>query len=228
MQKKYNSIITRIENPIEGVYTLTIEPNSGKFKFSPGQFLHIAIDENYDGVSQWPESRCFSIQTSPEDVKLKITYSVRGEFTHRMAKELKPGSNIWVKLPYGDLFEQDHSVKNTVFISGGTGITPYLSLFTDSSFTQYRNPILYAGFRNESMHIYKSELQKAKEINAGLKVHTLFQDKDGVLNIERILDENKRDAFFFISGPPIMIKTFKQILIEQGVPVGNVLTDDWE
>ncbi len=228
MSKKYKSTITSIDNPIEGVYTLTIEPSTGKFRFSPGQFLHIAIDADYDGVSQWPESRCFSVQTSPEEEQLKITYSVRGEFTRRMAVELNVGSQIWVKLPYGDLFEQDHSLEKTVFISGGTGITPFLSLFTDSSFSAYLNPVLYAGFRDETMHVYKPELQRALNINAGLRVNTLFQDKDGILNIEKILNENQHDASYFISGPPVMIKTFKHYLIEQGVPVMNILTDDWE
>lgn len=228
MSRKYKSTITSIDNPIEGVYTLTIEPKAGKFRFSPGQFLHIAIDADYDGISQWPESRCFSVQTSPEEAQLKITYSVRGEFTRRMAVELNVGSQIWIKLPYGDLFEQDHSHEKAVFISGGTGITPYLSLFTDSSFSTYINPVLYAGFRDETMHVYKSELLRAKEINPGLRVNTLFQDKDSILNIEKILTENQHDASYFISGPPVMIKSFKQYLIEQGVSGVNILTDDWE
>lgn len=29
-------------------------------------FLHLALDD-YGGVGQWPESRCFSIQSSPEE-----------------------------------------------------------------------------------------------------------------------------------------------------------------
>jgi NAD(P)H-flavin reductase len=32
----------------------------------------------------------------------------------------------------------------------------------------------------------------------------------------------------FISGPPSMIKTFKQKLIANGVSDKQVLTDDWE
>lgn len=226
--RKYKSTVIAIESPSDGIYTLTLASGKGKYRYNPGQFLHIAIDSDYDGSSQWPESRCFSIQTSPDDEFLKITYSVKGTFTQQMAQRIQVGCSVWLKLPYGDLFEQDHSFENTIFISGGTGITPFLSLFTDSSFEKYRNPVLYAGFRDKTMHVYNPELQKAKAINTGLAINTIFQNRDGILDIKKILAENSLNSSYFISGPPAMIKNFKNYLIKEGVPSNNVLTDDWE
>jgi Na+-transporting NADH:ubiquinone oxidoreductase subunit NqrF len=55
-----------------------------------------------------------------------------------------------------------------------------------------------------------------------------YVDKDGILDIKSIADDNGIDSNYFISGPPMMIKLFKKTLIEKGVPSGNVLTDDWE
>jgi NAD(P)H-flavin reductase len=43
-----------------------------------------------------------------------------------------------------------------------------------------------------------------------------------------ICKTSKPDASFFISGPPAMIKSFKKYLIANGIPVNQVLTDDWE
>lgn len=225
--KKYRSIVKQIDNPVEGVYTLTMESNSGRFRYDAGHFLHLAIDE-YDPSLAWPESRCFSVQTSPEDSYLKLTYAVKGEFTNRMANTLKEGTEIWLKMPYGELFEQEHTKENTVFISGGTGITPYLSLFTDSSFINYSQPVLYAGFRDKSLNLYKDELQRAKEINPSLTVHEVYQDEQGILDIATILKKTTHNTSFFISGPPIMIKSFKNYLIENGVSESQVKTDDWE
>ena len=82
--------------------------------------MHLALDE-YDPSSGWPESRCYSMQTSPVNEFIKITFSVKGKFTTRMADELKQGKIIDLKLPYGDFFQQDHSKENVVFIAGGTG-----------------------------------------------------------------------------------------------------------
>ncbi|MDP3434388.1 MAG: hypothetical protein Q8T04_15695 [Bacteroidota bacterium] len=55
-----------------------------------------------------------------------------------------------------------------------------------------------------------------------------IEDKDGVIDIEEIFLYNGSQSNYFISGPPLMIKLFKKALIEQGVPTGNILTDDWE
>jgi len=54
------------------------------------------------------------------------------------------------------------------------------------------------------------------------------EDIDGVIDIEEIFQKNGIDSNYFISGPPAMIKAFKQTLTIKGVPTSNVLTDDWE
>lgn len=226
LAKKYKSEVVSIENPFEGIYTVEFTPERGKYKYLPGQFLHIAIDDEYDGIGQWPESRCFSMQSAPGEKTIKVTYAVKGAFTKEMEKQLKVGSEVWLKLPYGDLFQQEHNKISTVFIAGGTGVTPYLSLFNHNSFEEYENPKVYLGFRSKDFHIYQNELENA--CNENLNVNLLFQDLDGILDIEKIFEENGPESSYFISGPPIMIKIFKQKLLEKGVPKMNVLTDDWE
>ncbi|MDD4362672.1 MAG: FAD-dependent oxidoreductase [Atribacterota bacterium] len=228
MVKKYKAVIEKIESVIEGVYTVTFSSNGIKFRYSPGQFLHIAIDTEYDGIGQWPESRCFSIQTSPEEEFIKITYAVKGNFTKQMEKVLKEGGEVWLKMPYGELFELAHDKSNTVFISGGTGITPYLSLFTDSSFTDYQNPVLYAGYRNKDFNIYSKELDKASSINSEFIINNVYENESGMLDVEKIYKENGNRPSYFISGPPVMIKLFKQKLLSFGVQEKNVYTDEWE
>lgn len=55
-----------------------------------------------------------------------------------------------------------------------------------------------------------------------------YEDTDGLIDIELIHKNNGPESNYFISGPPLMIKIFKNAIIENGVPSGNVLTDDWE
>src|SRR6187431_754833 len=82
------------------VYTVELDTRGATPRFIPGQFLHLALDP-YDG-GFWPESRVFSIASSPADRdRLLITYAVKGAFTSRMERELRPGGEVWVKLPYG-------------------------------------------------------------------------------------------------------------------------------
>jgi ferredoxin-NADP reductase len=224
--KKYKTEIVSIQNPASGVYTLEFSSEK-RFKFIPGAFLHLTLDE-YDPSGAWPESRCFSIQTSPDEENIKITYAVKGRFTQRMEQELSVGKSVWLKLPFGDLFTQGHSKENVVFIAGGTGITPFLSLFTDKSFSDYCNPALYLGFRNRDLHFYQKELEKAKQLNSELRITVFYQDTDGIIDIEQIYSSHSDAEAFFISGPPVMIKNFKQYLMRKEIDENKVKTDDWE
>lgn len=225
--KKYPAEILAIDHSIDGVYTLTMQSLGKTFKYHAGQFLHLAIDE-YDPSGQWPDSRCFSMQTPPGQNTLKITYAVKGSFTARMRSELKLGSEVTLKLPYGDLFTRPHNKEHAVFVAGGTGITPFLSLFNDPAFADYLNPVLYAGFRSQEANLYGKELALARDINPGLQTQIMYDDKEGLLNIADIMQNSHQDASYFISGPPKMIHSFREYLIVNNVPGDRVITDDWE
>jgi ferredoxin-NADP reductase len=224
--KKYRSTIVAINNPIQDIYSVEFASQRGQYKYHPGQFLHLALDTDYDGVGQWPISRCFSMQSPPEKEMLKITYAVKGSFTKQMEQTLKTGTEVWLKLPYGDLFETPHNKEKTVFIAGGTGITPFLSLFNHVSFEEYSNPKVYLGFRTKEYNIYQNELDATA--NTSVKIYTYFEDVNGIININNIINENSTDHYYFISGPPAMIKAFKQTLMEKGVQADNIITDNWE
>ncbi len=229
--KKYKSTVNSVSNAVPGVYTIEFKSLNGRYKYSPGQFLHLALDPDYDGYSQWPESRCFSMQSNPDEENIRITYAVKGRFTKMMEQQLKVGSEVWLKLPYGDLFTRPHNKVKTVFIAGGTGITPFLSLFTHKSFNDYINPRIYLGFRSKAYNIYYNELNLVQFRESFVELcdpMIFYEDLDGRLNIQSIVKENCTKSYYFISGPPEMIKIFRQALISHEVPINHILTDDWE
>ncbi|MCX6238354.1 MAG: hypothetical protein NTY07_12500 [Bacteroidia bacterium] len=160
LQKKYPSKIVSINNPFQGIFTLEFKTSVGRYKYLPGQFLHLAVDEDYDGFGQWPDSRCFSMQSNPNEETIKITYAVKGLFTRQM---------------------EPHNKLNTVFIAGGTGITAFLSLFSHESFNQYINPRIYLGFRSKEYNIYTEELERLS--NSSKLVKSFYENINGLLNI---------------------------------------------
>jgi len=226
--KKYRAKVEQIINPLPDIYTVTFSSDK-KFIYNPGQFLHLALDE-YDGVGQWPESRCFSMQSSPHEEIIKITFAVKGDYTKRMTNELHENENVWLKLPYGDLFTQPHNKLNTVFIAGGTGITPFLSLFTHESFIEYTNPRIYLGFRSEAYNIYKDELSRIRNSSRNLSklVEFYYEDINGIIDIKTIFEGNGTNSDYFISGPPIMIKSLKNFLLSKKLEGTKIRTDEWE
>jgi predicted ferric reductase len=120
--------------------------------------LHFALGPEYDGTGQWPELRSFSKQSNTDEKNIRITYATKGRFTKIVEQQIIIGSEGWLKLPYGDLFTKPHNKINTVFIGGGTGITPFLSLFTHALFVEYINPKIYLGFHTKEYNIYEEDM----------------------------------------------------------------------
>ena len=166
------------------------------------------------------------MQSNPDEDKIRITYAVKGRFTVMMETQLSVGSAVWLKLPYGDLFIREHNKKNTVFIAGGTGITPFLSLFTHKSFYDYESPRLYLGFRAAELNIYEAELSRLH--NLSVLVKYVYENQNGRLDIHQITAENGIENDYFISGPPEMIQIFRKHLINEGILISQIKTDDWE
>jgi ferredoxin-NADP reductase len=126
--QKLRCQVARIVDHGEQVYTVELRPERPAPRFRPGQILHLALDE-YDPSSFWPESRVFSIANAPAQRDLlRISYSVRGRFTARMAAELVEGGQVWIKLPYGEFVV--HDTRDVALFAGGTGVTAFTAFIS--------------------------------------------------------------------------------------------------
>ena len=100
--RKLRCTVCELRDHGDRVYSLRLRSERPLPQFRSGQFLHLALDP-YDPSGFWPESRVFSIASSPgRKDEVEIVYSVKGRFTSRMEKELCAGGEVWVKLPYGE------------------------------------------------------------------------------------------------------------------------------
>jgi ferredoxin-NADP reductase len=207
-------------------------------RFLPGQFLHLALDD-YDPSGFWPESRAFSIASSPKLRNfLRISYSVVGNFTSRMEKELVEGRWIWVKLPYGEFTIKPAST--IVLFAGGTGITAFTSFLEDYEVDAPSTIHLFYGARDISLLIYKEHFEKHFSKTRNLLIH-YYSEKPipqtspnepiniGKLSVENAWSkiENPCTAEFYIAGPPIMIENISNELIRRCVLPTSIHIDAW-
>ncbi len=227
--KKHHARVKQCRRILPDVYGATFESLDKPFRYHSGQFLHLAMDP-YDPTRPWPDSRCFSIQSPPTDDcrQLSLSFSVKGKFTQRMAEQLVEGRAVWLKMPYGDLFMPDFSGETCVFVAGGTGVTPFLSLFLHPAFARFARVALYLGVRSADYHVFAEELSQAQRMNPRFAVSVVDQQRDGLIPIDALQVKHGPTAVYFVSGPPVMIRAFRQRLMEQGVPEDHVRTDDWE
>jgi ferredoxin-NADP reductase len=236
--------VEKIVSHGEHVYTLDLEPERALPRFYPGQFLHLALDD-YDPSSFWPESRVFSIASSPtQRLNLRMSYSVRGRFTARMEKELHEGQRIWIKLPYGEFIIDGKS--DIALIAGGTGITAFTA-FLGGLKPEFSHTVYLAyGARNRDLLIYRDLLdQRVKEIPHLNVFHFVEQDANshctsavqaeknefiGRISLPVLLQKvrNPIETIFYISGPPLMLKNISQELCDAGIKPEAIRIDAWE
>ncbi len=223
------------------VYTIVLRPERLLPRFRPGQFLHLALDE-YDPSGFWPESRVFSIASSPgERELLTLSYSVRGRFTARMESELVCGRQVWIKLPYGDFIIE--GTRDVVLLAGGTGITAFTA-FIGGLTPEYDHSVYLAyGARSVDLHTYRDLLnQQARKVPS---LHLFYfaeagtpQAPDGsgdrltsgCLSVSALWPwfTDPFAADYYISGPPAMLKGLSEELISRGIKPEAVRIDAWE
>lgn len=244
---KIAATITSVLKHDEGIYTLVIKPDRRIPRFKAGQFLHLSIDDYDPCGGYWPESRVFSIASSPVDEMVELVYSVKGSYTSRMSKEIHSGSRVWLKMPYGD-FSIESSVNESsdiVLVAGGTGISPYISylrtVFRMPSALKRKVHLIY-GIRNNAHLLFPQVMESCLsgvssvsmdlfiEENTGQLSTQKFNPLAGMITLEHILFSGKRlcNAVYFLSGPPIMIKVFEAGLQAAGILKDNIKIDAWE
>jgi NAD(P)H-flavin reductase len=234
--QKLRCHVDRIVDHGEKVYTLELLPERPVPRFRSGQFLHLALDE-YEPSGFWPESRVFSIASSPEQRdRLRIVYSVRGRFTARIAQELSVGRHVWVKLPYGD-FVID-AIKDVALFAGGTGITAFTAFLESLPPSFDKRLYIFYGARKPALLLFRPFLEKLRSVVRSVCLYYCVEELAGApendLHVGRLsveaawpLIQAPETVNYYLSGPPLMLQTLSQGLIKQGVSSAAVKIDSW-
>jgi ferredoxin-NADP reductase len=226
--RKIPCVVRAVTDHGERVYTIQLSPSTAVAHFKPGQFLHLAIDA-YEPGGFWPESRVFSIASSPrERDRLAITYAVKGAFTTRMERELAPGRSVWVKLPYGE-FVVDPGT-DAVLFAGGTGVTAFTAFLQSLRPDQAARVLLFYGARKPDLFVYGPLAQACAREVPLLTCSLVCEETGGPLQVDSAWPaiEALHNPVFYLSGPPPMLSALTAQLRGRGVPPAAIRTDAWE
>ena len=212
-------------------WSLRLKPVGHKgFRFQPGQFAWITAWNSPFTDSEHP----FSLSSSAEDREtIEFTIKELGDFTSTI-KDMQPGQRVYVDGAYGSFSVDRHDhASNFVFVAGGIGITPVLSMLRTLADRGDRRKLilLYANKTRESVAFY-DELEALKQRLDLQVVHVLenppegWTGERGFINramLDRYLPENRaRNATeIFICGPKPMMDAVEKALVDAGVFLGD-------
>lgn len=212
-------------------WTLVLRPAGHKgLRFQPGQFAWITAGDSPFSDHEHP----FSFSGSAEESSLlAFTIKELGDFTASI-KNLSPGQRVYVDGPYGAFSVDRHPHSQAfVFIAGGIGITPMMSMLRTLADRGDSRPLtlIYANKTIEAA-TFLEEIEKLT-LRLNLKVvHVLesppqgWTGEKGFVNaniLERNLPAERGPNKFeiFICGPGPMMNAVEKALTQIGIPMGD-------
>ncbi len=196
-----------------------------RIKFRPGQFVFLKIVNSSLSKEQHP----FSIVSLPGEDILTLAIKSLGDYTAKLNSSIHIWDTVFIEGPFGSLSCLDGKRKRQVWIAGGVGITPFVSMAKDLKNNRGLNVHMYYAVRNESEAVYADIL---KEIESRIDSFTLtifYSDKRGFITAkyiyEQVQDIGDRDIL--IVAPPAMVHSIKGGLEELGIQDNHIYTEEF-
>jgi len=215
--------VKRIKMPIlekkliaEKTYEVSFDLEGKEFEFLAGQFIRVNLLKLLYPDNKG-KSRLFSIASSPNNKK-KLTIAFRDSQSgfKKTLLELPIGSSVMIEGPFGYLTLPDNKSERLVFIAGGIGIAPFLSMiyFIIEEKLDYEIVLLYANWKPETA-AYLKELTYLSETHSNFTLKNKFGYIDEYFIKESV--KNLNDYIWYIVGLPEMVSSVRDLLFRLGV-----------
>jgi ferredoxin-NADP reductase len=204
------------------------------FEFAAGQFLTVRVQ-----VDGKPLVRCYSISSAPEATGyLEISVKRQGVVSGTLHSTIRPGSMLAIKGPNGKFTYPAGDDRPIVFLAGGVGITPLMSMFRHAVAAEPMRPVrLLYSVRNEQHITFRHELDWIAERHPQAKVVVVTSEGPfpighfaGRINetLVRQFVPDLAGSIFMICGPGPMMDGMRQMLALLGVPEPQVRHEAFE
>jgi predicted ferric reductase len=219
-------IVKEIHKERGDVWTAALAPAKGKaLRFMPGQFAWLTAWKTPFSDSEHP----FSLASSSEqDDHIEMSIKNLGKFTAKI-QALKPGDKVYVDGPYGSFsIDRYPQAKNLVFIPGGIGVTPIMSMLRSMAERGDKRPVrvLYAN-QTWDATTFREEMETLqKKLNMQLvyiieRPDAGWKGESGFLNADIIrkyvpAEWLKGNSDVFLCGPAPMMNAVEKALMQAG------------
>jgi predicted ferric reductase len=195
------------------VTEVTLVPLEDPLAFAPGQLVFVGIDD--DAVTR--EQHPFSIASAPSDRELRLVVKAIGDFTSGL-RDVVPGSMVRVEGPYGGFWRAGAGEQHQVWIAGGIGVTPFLSIARSLDTDDLDIDFFYCT-EDADAAVFLDEFYAIADHHPRLRVIPIRADAMGFLSATDVkaVSGDLSNTEIFICGPPAMIDALTGQFAELGV-----------
>lgn len=215
---------------VPGVYSLVLEAKGERPNFIAGQYLTVRLPD-FEPI----EGKSYSISSAPHEGYLTLTIKEMGNFSRAiLAREV--GTELTTSLPYGFFYPDTPHASHLIFIAGGIGITPCMSIIRDLTHGESVSQVtLFYSSRTRESIIFRDELALLSEQFPTLTVHH-FITRETIEETEHLhnarIDKDTfthlphpHDIDFFVCGSTEFTKCMWSLLREANIPQIRIYTE---
>lgn len=188
--------------------------------FSGGS--HVVIEMDDHGTRRMNP---YSLMSDPQDTK-GYEISVRRDDAGRggslfMHRHVVAGMRMQIGHPV-NLFPPDARAKKHLFLAGGIGITPFMSMMAQLAPRGVRFELHYS-VRSEALGAYVQRLQDAHHE----RVHIYVDDRGEAIDLKTLLSTQPLGTHLYVCGPKGMINWVKSTAAGMGWPANTVHSEEF-
>jgi ferredoxin-NADP reductase len=228
---RFQAVCVRVADETHDVktYTFVADPPR-RFSYRPGQF--VTIDLPVDGASCRRSYTMSSSPSRPDAISITVKRVPGGLASNWLYEHASPGMAVRMNGPYGQFSCLEHPSRKLLLVSGGSGVTPMMSMLRWLGDTATRADIVFINnVRTPADVIFEQELAcLSVQLGNALKVavvpsaHAPFRPWNGPMGrLERGLlltlapDFMERETF--VCGPAPYMDAVRSTLLELGYPM---------
>lgn len=213
--------------------------------FYPGQFLTFGLELQSANGQVEPVVRCYSLSDAPGKEYYRVSIKrvpapkdsqvPAGRSSNYFHDQVKVGDILNVRAPSGH-FYIERSDDPVVFVGGGIGITPMLSMLNWVLEHQPEREVwLFYGVRNKQELMMKSQLESLSAKHSNFHLHLCFSDPSpadvigqdfhhlGRINVNLMrMHLPLKPYHFYICGPTSMMESLVHGLEDWGVAESHI------
>lgn len=216
--------VVSVHSQTPDTVTLQLKPNSVWAGFKPGQFVRLTVS-----INGRLHSRCFSpaqsLHCADGIIELTAKLHAKAFVTRYLRDELKPGDSIGLSQADGEFALPDVRPERVLLISGGSGITPVMSMLRTLADEGHSGAITFLHYANRATdQLYARELAAIAEAHANVTLLRCYVEGNegelsGLFSAEQLHQAvpDFAKAETFLCGPPGLMGAVEKVYGEMGL-----------
>lgn len=234
----YSTTLTHREDLARGTAAFHLAKPDG-FRFKPGQALDVILPlAGAAGVEALRHT--FSIVTAPQESDIVVATRMRDSEFKRALAGLPPGSPLTLEGPFGSMTLHSDRARAAVFIAGGIGITPFMSMLRQAAQERAaRSFVLVYSNRSPEDTAFFAELRELERVLPSFRLVATMTDMGSAphawggptgmidASLLRKVGGALQAPVHYVAGPPAMVEAMREALTNIGVADDDIRSEEF-